>query len=120
MVASKTKIAPLKPMTVPRLGLMDAILGLRLTQRLIPILEIPMSMVTFYSDSTDVFWRIRGNGRDFRSFIANRVGEIQMPTEPAQWQHVRTDENPADLCTRGATPQNYQIIVYRGMDQSGC
>ena len=91
-------------MTVPRLELMGAILGLRLTQRLIPILEIPMSMVTFYSDSTDVLWWIRGHGRDFRSFIANRIGEIQMSTEPAQWQHVRTDENPADLCTRGATP----------------
>ena len=43
-------------------------------------------------------------GRDFRSFVANRVGEKQMSTEPSQWQHVPTDQNPADLCTRGATP----------------
>ena len=40
----------------------------------------------------------------FRPFVANRIGEIQMFTEPSQWQHVFTEENPADLCTRGATP----------------
>ena len=39
-----------------------------------------------------------------RPFVANRIGEIQMFTEPSQWQHVFTEENPADLCTRGATP----------------
>ena len=36
--------------------------------------------------------------------MANRIGEIQMFTEPSQWQYVFTEENPADLCTRGATP----------------
>ena len=54
-----------------------------------------MQSVTFYSDSTDVLWWIRGCGKDFRTFVANRIGEIQ---------HVSTDENPADLCTIGATP----------------
>ena len=42
LIAAKSKVAPLTPMTVPRLELMGAILGLRLTQS-----------VTFYSDSTD-------------------------------------------------------------------
>ena len=91
-------------MTVPRLELMGAILGLRLTQSLLTVLEVPMRSVTFYSDRTDGLWWIRRRGRDFRPFVANRIGEIQMFTEPSQWQHVSTDENPADLCTRGATP----------------
>ena len=39
-----------------------------------------------------------------RPFVATRIGEIQMFTEPSQWQHVFTEENPADLCTREATP----------------
>ena len=91
-------------MTVPRLELLDMTLGLRLTQSLLTVLELPMQSVTFYSDSTDVLWWIQGCGKDFRPFVANRVGEIQMLTEPSQWQHVSTEENPADLCTRGATP----------------
>ena len=104
LIAAKSKVAPLTPMTVPRLELMGAILGLRLTQSLLTVLEVPMRSVTFYSDSTDVLWWIRGRGKDFRPFVANRIGEIQMFTEPSQWQHVSTEENPADLCTRGATP----------------
>ena len=59
-----------------------------------------MQSVTFYSDSTDVLWGIRGRGKDFRPFVANRIGEIQMFTEPSQWQHVSTEENPAYLFTR--------------------
>ena len=91
-------------MTVPRLELMGAILGLRLTQSLLTVLEVPMPSVTFYSDSKDVLWWIRGSGKDFPPFVANRIGEIQMFTEPSQWQHVSTEENPNDLYTRGATP----------------
>ena len=104
LVASKCKVAPLKPMTVRRLELSGAVLGLRLTQHLALVLGLPMQSVTFYSDSMDVLWWIRGHGRSFRPFVGNRIGEIQMVTEPSQWQHVPTGENPADLCTRGATP----------------
>ena len=60
-----------------------------------------MSTVTFYSDSLDVLWWIRGKGKDFRAFVANRVGEIQMYSDPQQWQHVSTEQNPADLVSRG-------------------
>ena len=104
LIAAKSKVALLTPMTVPKLELMGVILGLHLTQSLLTVLEAPMQSVTFYSDSTDVLWWIRGRGRDFRPFVANCIGEIQMFTEPSQWQHASTVENPADLCTRGVSP----------------
>jgi hypothetical protein len=83
---------------------MAAVLGLRLTQNVLRAFEMNMQDASFYSDSADVLLWIRGYGRDIRPFIANRIGEIQMYSNPAQWQHVPTAENPADLCTRGATP----------------
>ena len=55
LIAAKSKVAPLTSMTVPRLELMGAILGLRLTQYLLKILEVPMQSVTFY-----LLWWIRG------------------------------------------------------------
>ena len=67
-------------------------------------LKLPMESVTFYSDSMYVLWWIRDHGRSFNSFVANRIGETQMVSEPLQWQHLPTKENPANLCTRGATP----------------
>ena len=84
LIAAKSKVALLTPMTVPKRELMDVILGLPLTQSLLTVLEAPMQSVTFYSDSTDVLWWIRGRGRDFRPFVANCIGEIQMFTEPSQ------------------------------------
>ena len=90
MIASKGKIVPLQPITVPRLELMGAVLGLRLTQNICRVLEISVRAVRFYFDSKDVLWWIRGRGRDFRPFVANRVGEVQMTTDPSQWRHVPT------------------------------
>ena len=104
LIAAKSKLASLTPMTVPRLELMSAILGLRLKQALLTVLEGPMQSVTFYSDNTYVLRWIRGRGKDFRPFVANRIGEIQMFTELSQWQHVSTIANAADLCTGGASP----------------
>ena len=71
LIAAKSKLASLTPMTVPRLELMSAILGLRLKQALLTVLEAPMQSVTFYSDNTYVLWWIRGRGKDFRPFVAN-------------------------------------------------
>ena len=69
-------------MTVPRLELSGAVLGLQLAQHLALELGLPMQSVTFYSDSMDVLWWIPGHGRSFRPFEANYIAEIQMVTEP--------------------------------------
>jgi hypothetical protein len=111
LVASKSKVAPLTPITVPKLELMGAVLGLRLAQSVIAVLGIPIHDVYFYTDSTDVLWWIRGRGKEFsRPFVANRVGEIQSCSEPSQWQHVSTHENTADLCTRGTSPTQFVLL----------
>ena len=55
----------------------------------------------FWSDSQNVLWWIRGHSRNFKPFVANRVGEIQTSTNPEQWRHVPTTLNPADVLSRG-------------------
>ncbi|MCG8047834.1 MAG: hypothetical protein N0E48_19785, partial [Candidatus Thiodiazotropha endolucinida] len=101
IVAAKTRVAPTMSTSIPRLELMAAVVGVRLTGRISRVLEIPLSQATFWSDSVNVLWWIRGRSREFKPFVANRVGEIQSNTNPGQWRYVPTNLNPADLLSRG-------------------
>ena len=109
-VASKTRVAPLTVVSIPRLELMAAVIGLRLASTTSKVMEIPMKEVTFWSDSSNVLYWIRGRSRSrqFKPFVSNRVGEIQGVTDPSQWRHVPTKENPADVATRGS---NVRILA---------
>ena len=48
-----------------------------------------------------MLWWIRGHSRQFKPFVANRVGEIQADVGPERWRYVPTEKNPADYLTRG-------------------
>ena len=63
--------------------------------------SINVSRVICWTDSTDVLYWVRNQSRKFKTFVANRVGEIQETTNPEQWHHVPGHKNPADLATRG-------------------
>ena len=102
-VASKTKVAPLQSLSIPRLELMAAVLGKQLALSIAEILNIDKEFITFWTDSTSVLWWVKGYSRQFKPFIANRIGEIQTSTNPNTWRYVPTKENPADYLTRGTT-----------------
>ena len=101
LVASKGKVAPLSAISIPRLELMAAVLGVRLTKSVCEALELDMKHVTFWSDSVNVLWWVRGHSRKFKPFTAHRIGEIQESSSPQQWRYVPSKSNPADLVTRG-------------------
>ena len=81
--------------------MLTAVLGLQLTLVILKALEIPIASVRCWSDSMNVLLWIRGRGRDFPPFVSNRIGMIQSRTNPDQWQFVSTQENPADMASRG-------------------
>ena len=60
-----------------------------------------MTKSTFWCDSVNVLWWVRGRSRNFKPFVANRVGEIQTSTDPKQLRYVPTSINPADMLSRG-------------------
>lgn len=103
LIASKTRVAPLESISIPRLEMMAAVLNLHLAETVTTALRVPMKAVTFWSDSLNVLWWIRDPSRKLKPFIAHRVGEIQSSTEPSQWRYVPTKQNPADLPSRGET-----------------
>jgi hypothetical protein len=99
LVASKSRVAPTKAMTIPRLELMGAILSSRLGQSLLKVLSV--DRVIFWTDSENVWYWVRNHSRQFKPFVANHIAEIQRMTSPEQWRHVPGIQNPADLATRG-------------------
>ena len=90
-------------MSIPRLELMGALTGLRLTLKICSALEIPRNKATFWVDSVNVgFWV---QGRNFKPFVSHRVEEIHDESRSDQWRYVPTKLNPADQGTRGAFAQ---------------
>ena len=68
--------------------------------------EIERNKATYWSDSCHVGYWIHGKSRNFKPFIAYRVGEIHEDPNPDQWRYVPGKFNPADHGTRGLTGEN--------------
>ena len=86
LIGSKTRLSPLKAMSIPRLELMGAVIGLRLTTQISSALEIPMPQATFWVDSMNVvFWiqalRFPTCGRNPRKVEPDQMALCSYQTE---------------------------------------
>ena len=103
LVMSKTCIAPLKGLTLPRLELMAALIGTRLYKFISSSLALDHNFQMFlWSDSQIVLHWIL-NQKKLKPVIASRVQEITNSVPTSAWKYCPTQDNPADLVTRGIT-----------------
>ena len=99
LIAANSCLAK-KNLTVPRLELVSAHRAANLAMNATDALEgYPVRSVNGWTDSTMALHWIRGKG-NYKQFVHNRVMKIQAKSN-IQWRHVSTDENPADIGTRG-------------------
>ena len=82
LIASKSRLSPLKAMTIPRLELMGAVLSARLAKNVLKVLTVLKT--TYWSDSTNVLFWVRNQSQNFKPFVSNRISEIHESTEPQQ------------------------------------
>lgn len=102
LLCSKSKVTPIKTVTIPRLELLAVDLGATLLKR---VRQIPMfkdAPVYMWTDSEIVLHWIRKPTANLKVFVKNRVDRILAKVSVEQIRHVRSKENPADLITRGA------------------
>ncbi|XP_068723496.1 uncharacterized protein [Montipora capricornis] len=104
-IAAKSRVAPLKPLTIPRLELQAAVLATRLYQSIAEESRLQFEKVVFFSDSNIVLSWIRSQARGFKPFVSARVAEIQSNSDPSQWRHVPGELNVADDVSRGIPAQ---------------
>jgi len=108
LVGSKSKVAPVKGETTPRLELNGARLLSRFVKTVVETLPVPVAAVYCYSDSMSVLGQLNPNYKEKRDvFVVNRVRTIHQNLPNGQWGHVKGTENPADCASRGITAKDF-------------
>lgn len=106
LVGSKSRVAALKPTTIPRLELQGGVIGARYTDYLKSSLTIKVDKCFYWCDSMTVIGWLRTTTKKYKPFVAFRVAEILEMTTRDDWKYVPTDLNPADLATKSSNKVN--------------
>lgn len=117
LLFSKSRATPSKGITIPRLELSAAVLGAKAAQNIKGQIHFNGPEV-YWTDSTIVLGYIRNMQRRYHTYVCNRVEYIHSVTEPDMWRHVPSNQNPADLVSRGVS--NLDQYWFEGPDFLKC
>ena len=104
LISTKCKVAPIKPSTLPRLELLAVHTGAKLATAVKGAQsksKHALNISVLYSDSVIALSWIKADPARWHPFVSNRVSQIQSMLPTTEFIHVPSEENPADLCSRG-------------------
>ena len=104
LLAAKARLTPMRTVTIPRIELCAAVMAVKADEMLRNELGLDLLPSIFWSDSKVALSYIRCESHRLRVFVANRVALIRSNTTVDQWKYVPSGENPADVLSRGCSP----------------
>lgn len=104
LLTSKSRLAPIKTLSITRLELSAAELLSRLIKKVKQSMEWTNVEYFLWTDSSATYYWIKKEPCTLKTFAANRVASIQENTDGSRWRHINGKDNPADLITRGISP----------------
>ncbi|XP_058128358.1 uncharacterized protein LOC131291530, partial [Anopheles ziemanni] len=107
LISAKSKVAPIKRVSVARLELNACVLASHLHHRVKKAIDIQVDASFFWSDSSICLHWIRATPSAWKTYVANRVSEIQHFTDGHVWNHIAGVENPADIVSRGLSVKEF-------------
>ena len=104
LVMGKSRVAPLKITTIPRLELTAAVVSAKVGIMLQELNYANLKQF-FWTDSKVVLGYINNDAKRFHTFVANRVQIIRSNTDTKKWRHIDTKGNLADNASRGLSAE---------------
>jgi len=99
---SRSRITPIKELTIPQLELMAAEIAANLLTFILNSLTITCDYEMWSDSKIVLYWILSDNLATKSRFVNNRTRNVKRLSDPKKWHHCPGVENPADLITRGA------------------
>lgn len=102
LVGSKTRVAPLRMTSIPRLELMAALIGSRFANNIIKNHTIAINKKYIWSDSKTVISWLKNGNKKYHQFVSLSISEILDTTDLQEWRWIPGKHNVADEATKWA------------------
>ncbi|MBM6549319.1 reverse transcriptase domain-containing protein [Streptococcus dysgalactiae] len=111
LLMSKSRIAPLEVVSIPRMELTAAVVAIQIHEIIKRELRMEYE-VNFWTDSAVVLYYLRNGKTRLSTFVANRITKIRECCDITQWHHVASKDNPADLTSRGLGNEPKKLDIW--------